>query len=252
MNPNGQGHVTGNSFIRPVSRVLDRWLQFINDKTFPPPMNTAKLDADDLIWFNDLKNQFKVIEPPASETDPFKIKAREEVRRVIGKNDGDLVAQDLADLETWLIELLPLEDLKQKVNSLRDDLRDMAGDDGWKKIQPTLTNQVSTATEAQLRPEARRLQQELHWRAAVQPRAQSVRLVLMVKVLGMFTCILAATLLVAVLGRVSLEMVVFLAGTLGALISVIQRIQSADLTSSRANSLVKGDQLNLGVMISPR
>jgi hypothetical protein len=251
MNPNNQGGSAGHSFIEGLSQAANRGFQFVNEKAFAPPTNTAKLDGDDLVWFNDLKNQFKVIEPPAAETDPVRIKARDEIQRVTGKNSEDLVGQDLADLETWLIELLPLEDLRQKVNSLREDLQDMAGEDAWKKIQPTLANQVSTATEVQLRPEARRLQQELHWRAAVQPGAQSVRLMLMLKVLIIFLGVMAVAGVMAIAGCVSLETVVFLAGTFGALISCIQRIQSADLTSSRASSLVKNDRLALGVVISP-
>jgi hypothetical protein len=227
------------------------FIQVVEDKAFAPPMNSAKLDGDDLVWFNDLKIQFTVIEPPPAETDPVRIKAREAINRVVGKNGGDLTGQDLADLETWMIELLPLEDLRQKVSSLRDDLQDMAGEAAWEKIRTTLTNQVSTATDALLRPEARRLQQELHWRAAVQPGAQSARLMLMVKVLTIFLMIMALVGGMALVGWVTLGTVVFLGGTFGALISCVQRIQSADLTSSRAASLMKSDHLALGVVISP-
>jgi hypothetical protein len=223
----------------------------IEDKAFAPPVNTARLEGDDLVWFNDLKNQFKVIEPPANETDPVRIKAKDEIRRVIGKNDGDLVGQDLADLETWLLELLPVEDLRQKVNSLRGDWQEMCGEDAWSKILPTLTNQVSTADEKTLRAEARRLQQELHWRASIQPEAQKIRATLMLKVMGMFIAVLIFALLMVEFELSTLGGIVIIAGAMGALISCIQRIQSADLCSSRATSLAKSDRLTLGVTISP-
>ena len=161
-------------------------IQYLIGLSFAPPTNTAQLVAHDLIWFNDLKNEFRVNEPLASETDPVKVKAKSEIHLIVGKKEEDLVGQDLADLETWLIELLPLEALKQKVNSLREDLQDLAGDAAWKKILPTLANQVATATEGQLRPEARRLQQELHWRTSIQPQAQNTRLKLMFRVIAMF------------------------------------------------------------------
>ena len=224
-------------------------IQYLIGLSFAPPTNTAQLVAHDLIWFNDLKNEFRVNEPLASETDPVKVKAKSEIHLIVGKKEEDLVGQDLADLETWLIELLPLEALKQKVNSLREDLQDLAGDAAWKKILPTLANQVATATEGQLRPEARRLQQELHWRTSIQPQAQNTRLKLMFRVIAMFALIL-------ILGCVrtvifSFTGVIVIAGVFGALISCIQRIQSADLASSRATSMTNHDGLTLGVTISP-
>lgn len=227
------------------------FIQKIEDNAFAPPINTAALGADDLVWFNDLKKQFKVNEPPDNEPDPVKVKAKIAINAIIAKKDAELVGQDLADLETWLIEVLPIEELRQKVNSLRDDCENMAGEDAWKKILTTLTNQVATAPVEQLRPEARRLQQELHWRASIQPQAQNTRLMLMVKVLAMFGAILIGGCLMALTNRISFGGIIVIAGAFGALISCIQRIQTADLASSRAASLAKSDRLTLGVAISP-
>lgn len=227
------------------------YIQVLKDTAFAPPANSAPLDNDDLVWFNDLKNQFKILEPGVPNTDSVKFRAKQIINDVTAKPTANLNGQDLADLETWLIELLPLEDLKQKVPSLRDDYRDTIGDDAWNKILPTLTNQVATADEKSLRAEARRLQQDLHWRASIQPEAQRIRVMLMVRVVGVFASVAAFVLLMIWLNIATLGGVIVIAGTLGALISCIQRIQVADLCSSRATSMAKSDRLTLGVVISP-
>ncbi len=211
----------------------------------------AELDRDDVAWFNELKNQFEALDATAEDPDPVKKRAREELRKIIAGGPGDRIGKDLANLETWLIEALPLEDLRQKVASLRDDCRDLVSPASWERLQATQVSPLATADEKSLRAEARRLQQELHWCTSFEPEAHNLRVKLMLNVGASFLVCLVVVGVLSWLSSLSFTAVIVLAGVLGALVSCVQRIQSADLTGSRADSLPKRNWLAISLVISP-
>ena len=217
----------------------------------------VSLDAASTAWLYELKNTFLALEPLAAPT-PAQIIAREAIKKIIEREPASFTQQDIFDLEDWLIVLRPDPSLKQWVNSLRDEYADVFGADEYQKIFPSLVSQVSTASNVDLQAEARRLQEELHWQSAIQPWAQRKRLSLMVQVLTTMGIVLAFLLTVWILGhfcpfiaKLKFVSVLFLMGALGAGISAIQRIQSADLATSRAIANTRYNAISLGVAIAP-
>src|SRR5882672_10207479 len=130
------------------------------------------LDQAGTAWFNTLKNKYLALLPSLPTSTPSQRTAMTEIDKILAVSATQLVQQHLADLEDWLVVLLSGPDLKQWVNSLRDDYRDIFGAEALQRILPTLVPQISTATDADLLAEARRLQSELHWHYSLQPWAR--------------------------------------------------------------------------------
>ena len=217
----------------------------------------VSLDAASTAWFYELKNTYLALEPLAAPT-PAQTIASDTIKKIIAREPAEFTQQDIFDLEDWLIVLRPDPSLKQWVNSLRDEYADVFGADEYQKIFPSLVSQVSTASNVDLQAEARRLQEELHWQSAIQPWAQRKRLSLMVQVLSTVGIVLGFLLTVWILGhfcpfiaKLKFVSVLFLMGALGAGISAIQRIQAADLATSRAIANTRYNEISLGVAIAP-
>ncbi len=229
----------------------------MSTKSTPP----VPLDSAGLVWFNEIKNKALAVMPAAPAAGSPPAKAVVEINRVLAVPADQLTQQEVFDLEDWMMGLLPLEDLKQWVNSLREDYREAFGSEAYQRIQPTLLAQVSAVTAAtitDLQSEARRLQQELHWQAAIQPQAQRKKegmiLGLFFVVLGILSvCVLTWGWSVLGLGegQVQFGALVVMMGALGGFISSVQRVSSAEIGTSRAITATRHDRFALSVIMSP-
>ena len=221
-------------------------LQFLKPSVVP-----VALDQAGLTWFNILKNQYQSAVAVEDKSNPLQAKAKEEVDKILTKSAEMLTTQDVFTLEDWLLALLPLEQLKTRVNSLRDEFQEVFGDTGWEKILPELVPKVPEADIANLIAEARRLQEDLHWQSSIRPWAQKMRQHLMGGILFVLVSMLLIAFIIGSLKGWSLAGVLLIVGMLGGTVSSIQRIQGADLANSRAMMLARHDGLFLGVIISP-
>ncbi|MCX6897110.1 MAG: hypothetical protein NT105_00285 [Verrucomicrobia bacterium] len=221
-------------------------------------VDSVRLDQAGLAWFNSLKNKCLAILPLLTSLSASQAVAKTEVEKLLAVDPNALLQQHLADLEDWLIVLLSGPDLKQWVNSLRDDYREIFGTEAFQRMLPTLVSQVSAATDVELLAEARRLQAELHWHYSLQPWAMQKRQEMMAGILGIlilaifgFGCIWVLSKVCALGGKVLFAGLLALLGTFGGSFSSIQRVQSADLTNSRAVSMARQERFALGVILSP-
>jgi len=210
----------------------------------------VKLDAAALTWFNNLKNQYLAL-PLAQMTSDVQRKIIAAIDDLSGKDANTLVIQNLFDLEDWVLTLLPGQTLASRLKSLRDEYQEVLGKEAWDRIQPTLLPQIDPAKEDENRAEAQRLQEELHWQASIRPWASRMRKWMMLSVLTLMG--LAMLILWLNVNRHGTEMAgtLMLIGIVGGAVSTIQRIQSANLASSRALMLARYSLLKLGVIISP-
>jgi len=155
------------------------------------------------------------------------------------------------DLEDLLLTLLSGVALTSRLKSLRDDYQEVFGKDAWDKIQPTLLALIDPAKDVENLAEARRLQEELHWQASIRPWASHTRQRMIVDTPVVTVLVLVGACIVAAFCVMKFESVMIFAGVLGGAVSSIQRIQSANLASSRALMLARYTTLRLGVLISP-
>lgn len=211
----------------------------------------VKLDAAALTWFNNLKNQYLTLTPPAALDAGIKAKTCTTIDLLLAKDSKDLVMQELFDLEDLILVLLSGPPLVARLKSLRDEYQDVFGDDKWKQVQPTLLPVIDPAKDDENRAEARRLQEELHWQASIRPWASDMRDWMMTTTLGVTAGVLIMACILAAFGGMKFESVLVFAGVLGGAVSSIQRIQSANLATSRALMLARYSTLKLGVVISP-
>lgn len=216
------------------------------------------LDQAGLTWFNELKNKALAVMSSAPTAGTPQAAAVAAVNKIITLPADSLTQQEVFDLENWLLLLLPDPDLKQWVNSQREDYREAFGKEAFDRIQPTLLPSVSTAATADLQAEARRLQQELHWQASIQPWAQQKRQELMGGILSMLLLVIlvitvfwGTSVAASETHQMQFAAVVALMGALGAFISCLQRVQAADLATSRAIASSRHSRFELGVAVSP-
>jgi hypothetical protein len=221
-------------------------------------MNTAwlnehpvKLDAAGLTWFNNLKNQYLSLPPAQTTTTDVQKRISAKIDELVKTADKDLVMQDNFNLEDWVLTLMSGPALASKLKSLRDDYKEVFGQETWNKIQLTLLAQVDPTKDDDNRAESQRLLAELHWQASIRPWASHLRQ----QMLGYVIVLLGLAMLVMWLNvcRHGPEMAgsLMLVGLLGGAVSTIQRIQSADLACSRALMLARYSMLKLGVIVSP-
>jgi hypothetical protein len=212
--------------------------------TIPTPLDAAALN-----WFSNLKNQYQTLATSSIDSD-VKKKAADAINEILKKPANDLVTQDMFDVEDLLLPLLSGPPLIARLKSLRDDYHEVLGDEKWKLVQPTLLPTIDPTKEDEIRAEARRLQEELHWQSSIAPWAAQMRESMMKQTLmvsGAF--LLVFLILLAFLENIAC--IIVITGLIGGTVSSIQRIQSADLANSRALSLARYSPLKLGVLISP-
>lgn len=162
-----------------------------------------------------------------------------------------LYQQHLFDLENWILVLLPRDDLRERLESVRGEYRDVFGTEAWVKILPSLQAELMTEKEAENRAEARRLQGELHWQASIRPWAAHKRETLTATVLVFLIVLILLAGVAKWAAGLDLAGVLLLAGAFGAAVGSIQRIQTADFANSRAFDLARHATLQIGVVIAP-
>ena len=219
---------------------------------------SQKLDQAGMAWFNTLKIKYLALKPLLAQPTPSQMAAISGIDQILLVPEDQLIQPHLAELEDWLIVLLSGAELKQWVNALRDDYREVFGADAFQRIFPTLVPKVDTATDLDLLAETRRLQSELHWHYSIQPWAAKQRKDMMVGILAVLTAVIVCVVIFWVIaewkspnnGGMFVSLIIVL-GTLGGSISSIQRVQAANFTDGRAVTVARQDQLALGVMLSP-
>lgn len=219
----------------------------------------VKLDSPGYTWFNEIKNKALAVMPAAPVAGSPQERAVTELKKIAALSPECLTQQEVFDMEDWLVLVLPDADLKQWVNSMREDYRDAFGVDAYQRILPGLVPQVNAANTAELQAEARRLQQDLHWQAGIVPWAQAKREKLMTGILRMFIVVLVASLILLLLNLLAggqgqmqfVAVVAMMMGALGAFVSSLQRLQAADLTTSRAVAAARHARQELGFAVSP-
>lgn len=227
-----------------------RWLF----RGFCPPRKLQEpLDASGLVWFNELYNRYRSVvasAQPDNSAEAPKI-AGLEIEKLWTKKDDEKLQQDLFDLENWLLLLLKGKDLVVRLQEVRADYQEVLGQDAWKEILPNLLKDDELNDDGKIRAELRRLQGGLHWQASIRPWAQHTRQEMMAMVLGMMVAFEIMALIILWLSDVNLAAVIFMAGILGGFVGTIQRIQSANLETSRALNMARHSSLYIGVIISP-
>ncbi len=190
------------------------------------------------------------------------------------KSEGDRIAQlppekmtweELYQLELVILKLEPLDSLKRRLWTLRNEYRELASPEEVRDYDASSPPQIEQASEAELRADAVRLQEELNWRYVTVWVFEGFRGNI-IKRLSLTTAglLLFALLLVCswesisnwdwVVGAgVNLPFLamILIPGILGGLVSTLNRVQRARLKGNADAGLTELQQAKFGIYISP-
>src|ERR1051326_8185833 len=161
-------------------------------------------------------------------------------------------------LESAILKLEPLDRLRRRVWSIREEYREMASPSEWKSYLDSHPPDPDTAAEPALRADLESLMDELHWlytviwvqeefRSRISQRVITLAtiILLIIVFIGEF-CFLLGT---PVLGRVL--WIVAVSGILGGLTSTVRRIQTVSFGGNTDLNLLELERGQFSVYLSP-
>lgn len=206
-----------------------------------------------------LVGQYTTMSPPPSASP-----AKSEGDRICQIPPEAVTWEDLYQLELVILRLEPLDSLKRRMWTLRNEYRELASPEEIKDYEASGPPKIEAADEAALRADAIRLQEEINWRYVTIWVFESFRgkivkrlmlatggllliALLLVCVWKTATCPLAAGTDVNLLFVAS----IFIPGFFGGLVSTINRVQQARMTGNADTGLTDLEQSTLGIYLSP-
>jgi hypothetical protein len=179
-------------------------------------------------YFDHVLAEFELIQggkiPPAIE---------EVVRRILEKHQegARLTWGDLYLLEKYVIQQQPAEVVKARLLSLRFHYREIAGATAYEQYLKSGQATPLEGAEKELRADAERLLDALHWAYAIAPEREKARTDILKSIFFEMSVSagmgIAGVLITAILGQtlIATVILVLLLGALGGFLSVQQRIQ---------------------------
>ncbi|HWN93601.1 MAG TPA: hypothetical protein VNT99_01100, partial [Methylomirabilota bacterium] len=138
--------------------------------------------------------------------------------------------------ESALLRLLPPEQLKARLSTMRQEYRDALGDPAYETLRDSLLDLKPDAPDPKkMLAEADNLLGDIHWHYTTTPRLEWQKTGLMLKLGTYLAAVAVLLLLFAWITKSDTVIWVLLAGAIGASISAAQRIQS---TKARGNALL--------------
>jgi hypothetical protein len=175
-------------------------------------------------------------------------RAEEFIQELLKKTQ--MTWDDLMGLELAVVKVLPLEKLRRKAWSIREEYREIAGEAEWTAYQSSAP-ELKTPVEADLRADTEQLMIELQWLYTTLPLQEKFRSKVLSDILKMFVLLLAVAVLLMALYQMTYFTAAFMAGAAGAFFSAFQRLQKTPLGGNEEVNLAKTRNLTVSAQLAP-
>lgn len=192
-----------------------------------------------LSYLTQLEGEFRTL--PERVNNPLAEQVVLDIINQLHQDPNQLTWDHAYNFEKALVYLVPVDRLKGKAWSIRQEYRALAGqiafDDFLKNKPVELDKEIKDFDIARLRAECSQLQTEIHWLYTTLPVQEDQRNARMLRILNLAVALIATTLFVWLLvwwrvddpnmkARSIVPFLVMIMGTLGAVVSVQQRLQA--------------------------
>jgi hypothetical protein len=189
--------------------------------------------------------------------------AKKEADRIIQMDPEDVEWEDLYQLELAIIKIEPIDSLRERIWTLRNEYKEIASVGELKDYIASNPPDPKTASELSVRADATLLQIEMNWRYVVMWVFESFRANIIKSLVRATSLLLVGTFLLILFWEkisshlafttvnLSLLGMIIVPGILGGVVSTIQRVQKARLRGNADVDLSELQEGKLGIYMSP-